>query len=347
MSRVTIDRATGSLRIGGQKVCPLGLSNGRRPSEHHARRQGRVPGARRRRRELHPYRCGNWALGQLDEQLAAERAQLDAAAAHGLHCWLYLGDVPDLPARAPAGSQAAARTQILSRIATTFKDHPGLGADKGVDEPRNPFRGANWIRPEGPVRALQRLKRLDPNHPLVIIQAPRSTVAQLTPYRPAFDITGADIFPIAYPPGEHSDLDNRDISVVGDVTRKTVRAAGSKPVWMTLQIAWSGTVTSARKPNVVPRFPTLHELRFMAYQAIACGARGLMFFGGHLTQVTRPVDAGAGWNWTFWSRRYGRCSRSSRRPPSRPHSSPQRGLRSSRPRRISTSSRAVTGASST
>jgi len=25
-----------------------------------------------------------------------------------------------------------------------------------------------------------------------------------------------------------------------------------------------------------------------------------MFFGGHLTQVARPVDARAGWNWTFW-----------------------------------------------
>jgi len=60
----------------------------------------------------------------------------------------------------------------------------------------------------------------------VIIQAPRSTVAQLTPYRPTFDISGADIFPIAYPPGEHSDLGNRDISVVGDVSRKMVRAAG-------------------------------------------------------------------------------------------------------------------------
>jgi RibD C-terminal domain len=43
----------------------------------------------------------------------------------------------------------------------------------------------------------------------VIIQAPRSPVAALTPYRPAFDITGADIFPIAYPPGQHSDLANR------------------------------------------------------------------------------------------------------------------------------------------
>jgi hypothetical protein len=180
------------------------------------------------------------------------------------------------------------------------KDHAALAAYKGIDEPRNPFRGNNWIRPDGLVRAARKLETLDPSHPVVIIQAPRSTVAQLVPYRPAFHVTGADIFPVAYPPGEHSDLANRDISVVGDVTRKMVQAAGGKPVWMTLQIAWSGTVPSATKPNVTPRFPTLHDLRFMAYQAIACGARGLMFFGGHLTQSSRPVDARAGWNWTFW-----------------------------------------------
>ncbi len=65
-------------------------------------------------------------------------------------------------------------------------------------------------------------------------------------------------------------------------------------------IAWSGPVPSVGHPDVVPRFPTLHEERFMAYQAIVAGARGLMFFGGHLTQVARPVDANAGWNWTFW-----------------------------------------------
>lgn len=40
----------------------------------------------------------------------------------------------------------------------------------------------------------------------------------------------------------------------------------------------------------------------MAYQAILNGARGLAFFGGHLTQIARPADAKAGWNWTFWER---------------------------------------------
>lgn len=40
----------------------------------------------------------------------------------------------------------------------------------------------------------------------------------------------------------------------------------------------------------------------MAYQAIVNGARGLAFFGGHLTQIASPADAQAGWNWTFWER---------------------------------------------
>jgi hypothetical protein len=38
----------------------------------------------------------------------------------------------------------------------------------------------------------------------------------------------------------------------------------------------------------------------MAYQAIVHGARGLAFFGGHISQIARPADAQAGWNWTFW-----------------------------------------------
>jgi len=52
----------------------------------------------------------------------------------------------------------------------------------------------------------------------------------------------------------------------------------------------------------VPRFPSLDDERFMAYEAIATGARGLTVFGGHLTQVCDPDDAELGWNWRFWAR---------------------------------------------
>jgi hypothetical protein len=69
---------------------------------------------------------------------------------------------------------------------------------------------------------------------------------------------------------------------------------------MTLQIAWSGVLPNEAAPDKVPRFPTLHEERFMVYQAIINGARGLVFFGGQLTQVMRPRDATSSWNWTFW-----------------------------------------------
>jgi hypothetical protein len=150
------------------------------------------------------------------------------------------------------------------------------------------------------VRAYRKLKALDPDHPLVIIQAPRGSLADLTPYRPAFDITGADIFPVSYPPGKHAGGRRRGIGVVGEITRKMVAAAGGKPVWMTLQIAWSGVIPAKPHPQEIPRFPTLHEERFMAYQAIVHGARGLVFFGGHLTEIAPPADAQAGWNWTFW-----------------------------------------------
>ena len=77
-------------------------------------------------------------------------------------------------------------------------------------------------------------------------------------------------------------------------------ASGGKPVWMTLQIAWSGSRPPSSTPDPVPCFPTLQQERFMAYQAIVHGARGLIFFGGHLTEVCTPDDAKAGWNWTFW-----------------------------------------------
>ena len=296
MSVVEIDRATGALVLGERKLFPIVLSNGpplgaKAPSGQDALAELAAGGANfiRTGRSI-------WTPESLEQQIAAERDVLDAAAAHGLHCWLQLGNVADFPAGA-----LAAKEQMLTRIVGQLKDHPALGAWKGVDEPANPNRPAR-VPPAGLVRAYRALKETDPDHPVVITQAPLGTVAQLVPYRPAFDITGADIFPVSYPPGKHAGGRNRDIGVVGDITRKMVRAAGSKPIWMTLQIAWSGVIPTEQHPANVPRFPSLSQERFMAYQAIANGARGLAFFGGQLTQIARPADVQAGWNWTFWDR---------------------------------------------
>jgi hypothetical protein len=296
VSVVAVDRATGVLVLEGRKVFPLVLSNGppsgaKAPSGGGAFAEIAAGGA-------NFIRVGrpNWSLESIDEQIAEEREVLDAAAAHGLHCWLQLGNVPDLPARA-----LSANKQLLPKIVRQLKDHPALGAWKGIDEPANPNRPAR-VPVAGLVRAYRTLRTTDPNHPVVITQAPVGTAARLAPYRPAFDITGADIYPVSYPPGKHAGAGKHDIGVVGDITRKMVRAAGGKPIWMTLQIAWSGVIATEQHPANVPRFPTSSQERFMAYQAIVNGARGLAFFGGHLTQIARPADAKAGWNWTFWER---------------------------------------------
>jgi hypothetical protein len=290
MSAVAIDPATGSLVIDGAKVFPIGLSEA--PQPEGLTRDGRNAWDEVSSAGVNFVRSGmrEWRLQQVDAQIAAERARMDAAAAHGMYCWPRLGNAGNLPV-----AQGSIEEQLLVRIANELKSHAALGAYKGVDEPA-------WggVAAAGLARARTKLRTIDPDHPVVITQAPLGSVKSLTPYRPAFDITGADIYPVAYPPGRHSDLPNKDLSVVGDVTKKMVSAAGTKPVWMTLQIAWSGVTPNRQRPELVPRFPTLQEERFMAYQAIVNGARGLIFFGGQLTQVMRPRDAQLGWNWTFW-----------------------------------------------
>ena len=286
MAVVGIDAATGSLLVGGKKVFPIVLSNGPPPSSV-------APNGRNGLAEVAAAGVGflrtgtgNWSPEFVAGQIQNERTLLDAAGAHGLHCWTWLGKLPNLPTTAGSTNE-----QLLTQVVNALKGHAALGAWKGIDEP-----AFGAVPAAGLVRAYKRIRALDPNHPLVIIQAPRGTVADLKKYAPALDITGADVYPVGYPPGLHAATQNKDVSVVGDVTRKMVGAANGKPVWMTLQIAWSGVLP----PGHVPRFPTLLEERFMAYQAIVAGARGLSFFGGHLTPVLRPADAQSGWNWSFW-----------------------------------------------
>jgi len=301
MATVTVDAATGALLIGGGKVFPICLSNGPPPD-------GTAPSGKNGLAEVASagvtlLRTGTaaWGPETAPGLITLEKQKLDAVVAHGLLGWVWLGDLTDLPPR-PSPSTPTEREKLLTTVVNGLKGHAGLGLWKGVDEPRNPARGDNWIRPAGLVRGYERLQALDGKHPLVLVQAPGSTAAQLTPYRPALDVTGMDVYPVSYPPGTHGGATNKTVTVVGDWARVTAQAAGSKPFWMTLQIAWSGVVRSADRPAVVPRFPTLQQERYMAYQSIVSGARGLVFFGGHLTQVCTPADARAGWNWTFWER---------------------------------------------
>jgi hypothetical protein len=237
-----------------------------------------------------------WTAANAAEQMDDVVRQLETAKQHGLQLWLALAGVDrDLSHRS-----------LLDTIVNTVKGHAALGACKGADEPAH-----GHVPAAGCVAVYQHVRSLDPDHPVVLIEAPRGpspspdghdtplTAAAIAPYAKACDIHGVDIYPVSKPPGLHAGGPpvNTDLSVVGDMTRIVARASPGKQVWTTLQIAWSG----AAPPHPIV-FPTLPQARFMAYDAIIAGARGLNFFGGHIRSVLNAADRPRGWNWTYWRR---------------------------------------------
>ena len=149
--------------------------------------------------------------------------------------------------------------------------HPALLCYFSTDEPS--WRGVQLE----PYQNGYRLFRdyVDPWRPVYLNEAPRGTSEALRPSGDACDLYGIDIYPIP-PPNPHSELEDKGITSVGkytDMCRVTVR--DRKPVWMTLQaFSWEHMY---HRPNEV--YPTLEENRFMAYDSIAHGATGLMYYG--------------------------------------------------------------------
>jgi len=137
-------------------------------------------------------------------------------------------------------------------------------------------------------------------HPVWITQAPRfrgGTIESLRQYDPTYDIGAFDIYPVSYPPGIHGNLPNKNISVVGDYANLMREVTGgAKPFWMVLQICWSGV----SMPGKTLRFPTFPEERYMTYQSVINGARGLVYFGGNIEACLNDRDKELGWNWTFY-----------------------------------------------
>ena len=217
---------------------------------------------------------------------ANQQAQLDWAREQGVFCMVNLREVSAFAAGDTATEAA------LRDLVNQFKDHPALGVWKNKDEAWWGDTSAGDLK-----RGYDVIKEEDAHHPVEQTHAPRGTVADLRPYNAAADILALDIYPVSIPPGKHSLLPNKQISMVGDWTTFLADVAnGEKQYWMVEQIAFSGVVP----PQNTLIFPTLRQSRYMAYQAIINGARGLMFFGGNIAATLNAQDAPLGWNWTFW-----------------------------------------------
>jgi len=282
-AKITFDEA-GALVVDGQKVFPITLTiipppDAKAPNGKHAYEEFRDAGAML-------MRSGGPAWN--DETLEKELRYQDAAAQHGMRCCPWMGW--DLCNIKPGELK---KEKQLRMVIDKLRDSPGMGLWKGADEPA-------WGKkaPEAVANTARIIHEADPNHPIWLVQAPRGTVEALKRYDAGWDVGGIDIYPVSYPPGRHSEEANKDITIVGDFTRMMRATAGAKPFWMTLQIAFSGTTP----PKGIIRFPSFFDQRFMAYEAIINGSRGLTFFGGGLIPTLNDRDRNLGWNWTYWER---------------------------------------------
>jgi len=146
------------------------------------------------------------------------------------------------------------------------------------------FKAEEWERLH---QAYQIIKEVDGKHPVWANHAPRNSMESLRKFSACADIVGCDIYPVPmHPKLRHSDLMDQTMASVGAYTRRMQEIDPQKPVWMVIQgFDWgmlqgdvyerSGSEQKGFRP------PTLNEIRFMGFDCIVNGARGILFWGTH------------------------------------------------------------------
>jgi hypothetical protein len=186
--------------------------------------------------------------------------QMDLAHKHGLKVIYTVKDIYHGTDGCPGGikTDADERAHIKGKV-EQFGKHPALLAwylndELGVEMMPRLVGHQHW------------LEELDPHHPTWVVLY---QVDQIRKYIESFDVIGTDPYPIP----------SRPAAMAGEWTRKTVAGVcGVRPVWMVPQVFnWACySKTDAEKKSHRP--PTCEEMRCMAWQCIAEGATGLIFY---------------------------------------------------------------------
>ena len=173
------------------------------------------------------------------------RAQLDLCAARGLKSFANIKKF---------------RNRGLEKRIAEVKDHPALLAWYVIDE-------APLADLDSYVSMYRTLREADSQHPAWAVM---DRLDDIRDFMPTCDIMGFDPYPVA----------QRPIGLVAKRTRDG-RAAicDTKPVWMVPQaFDWSWYRPHQRDKE---RLPTQEEIRSMTWQAVAEGAKGIVFYCFH------------------------------------------------------------------
>ncbi len=189
------------------------------------------------------------------------RAEMDNVAAKGLKMIYTLKDCyVGLKSAPKCVTNEASEVEYITRRVAEFKNHPALLAWYINDE-----LGLDWIDRLSMHRDL--FERLDPDHPTWVAHY---MVEDIRNHLPGFDVIGSDPYPICQ-------TGDPPISQVMEHTRITRKGVfGARAMW---QIPQAFDWGAYRKKDVAKtRPPTFEEMRNMAWQFIAEGANGLIFY---------------------------------------------------------------------
>ncbi len=253
----------GMLRVNGRREFILGLYQ--------------VP---RREGALREAREAGFNLVNRD----ATKSAYDEARAFGLWGWSALGSLP-------VGISSEAEERMAKAI-NTLRDHPALLFWETEDEPAFVWKEPGRLRttPERINATAAFIRSLDRAHPLYLNHSPVNLVSTLQAYNPAADIVATDIYPVIprgireeyalWPNGRQGDFPDDSISQVGRYADKMRSVAGPRrAVFMVQQaFAWEMLRDKDRDPAMTV-YPTLEQLRFMAWQAVVHGVNGLVWWG--------------------------------------------------------------------
>ena len=202
------------------------------------------------------------------------KKELDRAHAAGFKVWVRGQDGFDL---AIPGAEKGALAQVRA-----LRTHPALLFWEFQDEPI-----LNKVSVEGSRKGYELVKKEDPDHPMLVVEWPGAT-DRFHLWKGIGDVFATDLYPIPRKRG-YGRLPNHDITQMKDYIAALKKGYGDKPVLLVLQ-AWAWEPLNDGEKG----YPTVRESRFMAYQAVIHGAKGLHYYGQ--VHCTKPNSAASLWS---------------------------------------------------